>query len=87
MTGIQHFTPLPDELKLLGFDAADVKKIVIGHAHWDHAGQLLDFPNATLYVQREELRGDRVGTELPEPAHQRREQYPWRLLPLAGLRL
>ena len=32
-------------------------KIVVGHGHWDHAGQLSDFPNAVLYIQREELRG------------------------------
>jgi glyoxylase-like metal-dependent hydrolase (beta-lactamase superfamily II) len=67
MTGTQHFTPLPEELKLLGFDAADVKKIIIGHAHWDHAGQLLDFPNATLYVQREELRGIEWALNYPNP--------------------
>ena len=67
MTGTQHFTPLTEELKLLGFDAADVKKIIIGHAHWDHAGQLLDFPNATLYVQREELRGIEWALNYPNP--------------------
>ncbi len=67
MTGTQHFTPLPKELKALGFDAADVKKIVIGHAHWDHAGQLSDFPNATLYVQREELRGVEWALNYPNP--------------------
>ena len=38
---------------------------MVGHGHWDHAGQLSDFPNAVLYIQREELRGDRVGAELP----------------------
>ncbi len=57
MTGTEHWAPLPDQLKLLGFNANDVTKIVIGHAHWDHAGQLMDFPNAVLYVQREELKG------------------------------
>jgi glyoxylase-like metal-dependent hydrolase (beta-lactamase superfamily II) len=34
-----------------------VTKIVVGHGHWDHAGQLMDFPNAVLYIQREELKG------------------------------
>src|SRR2546422_2588237 len=33
-----------------------VTRIVIGHGHWDHAGQLDSFPNATLYVQKEELK-------------------------------
>ena len=31
MTGTEHWAPLPDQLKLLGFDAAEVTKIVIGH--------------------------------------------------------
>jgi glyoxylase-like metal-dependent hydrolase (beta-lactamase superfamily II) len=67
MTHFEHFTPLPEQLKLLGIEASDVKKIVIGHAHWDHAGQLLDFPNATLYVQREELRGVEWALNYPNP--------------------
>src|SRR4029077_15747109 len=57
MTGSEPWAPLPDQLKMLGFDAGQVTKIVIGHGHWDHAGQLMDFPNAVLYVQREELKG------------------------------
>src|SRR5258707_11612663 len=61
MTGSDHWAPLPDQLKVLGFNAADVTKVVIGHAHWDHAGQLSDLPNAVLYVQREE---DRKSTRL-----------------------
>ena len=44
MTGSEHWAPLPDQLKALGFNAADVTKVVIGHAHWDHAGQLSDLP-------------------------------------------
>ena len=43
MTGSDHWAPLGEQLKLLGFNAADVTKAVIGHAHWDHAGQLSDF--------------------------------------------
>ncbi|PYO33655.1 MAG: hypothetical protein DMD86_10615 [Candidatus Rokuibacteriota bacterium] len=67
MTGTQHWAPLPDQLKLLGINAADVTKIVIGHGHWDHAGQLMDFPNAVLYVQREELRGIEWALNYPHP--------------------
>ena len=29
---------------------------MVGHGHWDHAGQIEDFPNAVLYIQREELK-------------------------------
>ena len=66
MSGSDHWAPLPDQLKALGFDAAAVTKIVIGHGHWDHAGQLSDFPNAVLYVQREELRGIEWALNYPE---------------------
>jgi glyoxylase-like metal-dependent hydrolase (beta-lactamase superfamily II) len=67
MTGSDHWAPLPDQLKVLGFNAADVTKVVIGHAHWDHAGQLSDLPNAVLYVQREELKGIEWALNYPEP--------------------
>lgn len=67
MTGSDHWAPLPDQLKLLGIDAKDVTKIVIGHGHWDHAGQLSDFPNAILYVQKEELRGIEWALNYPHP--------------------
>src|SRR5215470_6251340 len=55
MTGSDHWAPIAEQLKVLGFNAADVTKAVIGHAHWDHAGQLSDLPNAVLYVQKQEL--------------------------------
>jgi glyoxylase-like metal-dependent hydrolase (beta-lactamase superfamily II) len=41
--------------------------VVIGHAHWDHAGQLSDLPNAVLYVQREELKAIEWALNYPEP--------------------
>ena len=67
MTGSAHWAPLPEQLKLLGLTANDVTKIVIGHGHWDHAGQLSDFPNAVLYVQREELKGIEWALNYPNP--------------------
>jgi glyoxylase-like metal-dependent hydrolase (beta-lactamase superfamily II) len=67
MTGTEHYTPIADELKDLGIDPGQVTKVVIGHAHWDHAGQLDDFPKATLYVQREELRGIEWALNYPNP--------------------
>ena len=57
MTGSDHWVGIADQLKDLGFSADQVTKIVIGHGHWDHAGQLADLPNAVLYIQREELNG------------------------------
>jgi len=67
MTGSEHWAPIGDQLKVLGFSASDVTKAVIGHAHWDHAGQLSDLPNAVLYVQREELRGIEWALNYPDP--------------------
>jgi glyoxylase-like metal-dependent hydrolase (beta-lactamase superfamily II) len=58
---------LPDQLKVLGFDANNVTKIVIGHGHWDHAGQLSDFPNAVIYIQREELNAIEWALNYPNP--------------------
>jgi glyoxylase-like metal-dependent hydrolase (beta-lactamase superfamily II) len=67
MTGSEHWAALPDQLELLDFSADQVTKIVIGHGHWDHAGQLSDFPNAILYVQREELRAIEWALSYPNP--------------------
>jgi glyoxylase-like metal-dependent hydrolase (beta-lactamase superfamily II) len=67
MTGTEHFTPIADQLKFLGFKPEDVTKVVIGHGHWDHAGQLSDLPNATLYVQREELKAIEWALNYPNP--------------------
>jgi glyoxylase-like metal-dependent hydrolase (beta-lactamase superfamily II) len=47
---------LREQLSAIGLRPADVTRIVIGHGHWDHAGQLSSFPNATLFVQKEELK-------------------------------
>jgi glyoxylase-like metal-dependent hydrolase (beta-lactamase superfamily II) len=67
MTGSEHWAALPEQLSGLGIAADQVSKIVIGHGHWDHAGQLSDFPNATLYVQREELRAIEWALNYPHP--------------------
>jgi glyoxylase-like metal-dependent hydrolase (beta-lactamase superfamily II) len=47
---------LRDQMTNIGLEPNNVTRIVIGHGHWDHAGQLDSFPNAVLYVQKEELK-------------------------------
>ncbi len=87
MTGFAHFTPLPEMLKSLGFDA--------GRREEDHhrprplgsRRAAVGFPECHAVCATRGIARRRVGAELPEPAYQRREQYPWRLLPLTGLRL
>jgi glyoxylase-like metal-dependent hydrolase (beta-lactamase superfamily II) len=66
-TGTAHWAPLPEQLKLLGITADQVTKIVVGHAHWDHAGSLSDFPNAKLYIQKKELEGIEWALNYPHP--------------------
>jgi glyoxylase-like metal-dependent hydrolase (beta-lactamase superfamily II) len=47
---------LREQMKNIGLDPGAVKRIVLGHGHWDHSGQLDSFPDAVLYIQKEELR-------------------------------
>jgi len=44
-----------DQLSELGLRAEDIDYVAVSHAHFDHAGQVNDFPNATLIIQRAEL--------------------------------
>jgi len=52
-TGLER--PIVDQLGDLGLRPADIKYVAVSHAHFDHAGQIGDFPNATLIIQRAEL--------------------------------
>jgi glyoxylase-like metal-dependent hydrolase (beta-lactamase superfamily II) len=47
---------LRSQLVQIGLNPNAVTRIVLGHGHWDAAGQIDSFPNATLYLQFEELR-------------------------------
>jgi len=47
---------LVDQIRNIGLNPEDVTRIVVGHGHWDHSGQLDSFPNAVLYIQKEELK-------------------------------
>jgi glyoxylase-like metal-dependent hydrolase (beta-lactamase superfamily II) len=67
MTGTEHWSPLSKQIEQIGFKAADVSKIIVGHGHWDHAGSLDEFPNAVLYIQREELKGIEWALNYPNP--------------------
>jgi len=44
-----------DGLKGLGIDPARVEDVIITHMHYDHAGNLDLFPNATFHVQDREM--------------------------------
>ncbi len=64
MYAIEHKTTLPRSLEERGVRVQDVDALVISHLHFDHCGGATrkengrvvpTFPNATLYVQAEEL--------------------------------
>ncbi len=59
-----------DGLALLGIDAADIENLVTTHLHWDHGGNLEQFPNARLHVQRLEM-GHATGPLMNEPFFRR----------------
>jgi glyoxylase-like metal-dependent hydrolase (beta-lactamase superfamily II) len=44
-----------DQIAELGLKPDDITHVAVSHSHFDHAGQLADFPNATLIIQRAEI--------------------------------
>ncbi|MEM8551396.1 MAG: N-acyl homoserine lactonase family protein [Pseudomonadota bacterium] len=44
-----------DCLRRMDVDPANIKDVVLTHLHFDHAGTMPDFPNATFHLQEEEM--------------------------------
>lgn len=44
-----------DVLAQFGVDAAEIDTVIVTHLHYDHAGTLDHFPNATFYLQAAEM--------------------------------
>jgi glyoxylase-like metal-dependent hydrolase (beta-lactamase superfamily II) len=47
--------PVAECLAAVGTDAAAIRDVVISHLHYDHAGNLGLFPNATFHIQDREV--------------------------------
>jgi glyoxylase-like metal-dependent hydrolase (beta-lactamase superfamily II) len=56
--GRRHRTmlcPPPEALRRLGIEPATVSTLVVTHAHYDHIGNLRDFPGARIVMSRREF--------------------------------
>lgn len=53
--GVENWHSPKDVLAQCGVTPADVSTIFVTHAHFDHLGGIEEFPNATFYIQEQEL--------------------------------
>ena len=49
--GRELITPVREGLALAGVDVETVKHVILTHLHYDHAGTLDQFPDATFHIQ------------------------------------
>ncbi|MBT8361465.1 MAG: N-acyl homoserine lactonase family protein [Desulfobacterales bacterium] len=54
--GLNNYISPQEALKTIDIDAKSVKHVILTHIHWDHAGGIGLFPNATVYVQNQEYK-------------------------------
>ena len=83
---IDERTTVEGSLARLGVAADDVDALILSHLHFDHAGGATRrqdgrivpaFPNATLYVQAEELSHARSPHERDRASYRRDDWEPW----------
>jgi len=53
--GVDPALAITTQLEKAGVNASDIKYVILGHMHLDHAGNVGKFPNATIVVQRTEI--------------------------------
>src|SRR6202142_4545033 len=52
---VTDFTKPSDALKRVGLKPEDITDVIITHMHWDHADGMDLFPNARIWIQKDEL--------------------------------
>lgn len=52
---VNDFIKPSDALKPLGLKPEDITDVIISHMHWDHADGMDLFPNARIWIQKDEL--------------------------------
>ena len=65
------------QIQLLGFQAEDVRHIILTHLDFDHAGGISDFPAARIHLLQRELDTVRNGREQSWLARQRFRPQQW----------
>lgn len=45
---------ISEQIRKLGYGPEDVKHVILSHLHFDHAGQMEDFPNALFHMRKSE---------------------------------
>ena len=53
---IQDYLAPDEAVRLAGVKPEEVTDVVVSHVHWDHMGGIDLFPNATIWIQKEEFR-------------------------------
>lgn len=74
---------LSNKLADLGFDAADVRKVVVSHLHFDHVGGIAEVPQADLLLSRDEwaqLSGPHPERDFIFKEHVQRPGARWQLV-------
>lgn len=64
--GVENWHSPKDVLAEVGITPEDVDTVFVTHAHFDHFGNVEDFPNATFYIQERELAKWVWAMSLPE---------------------
>ena len=52
---VTDFTKPSDALQRVGLKPEDITDVIITHMHWDHADGMDLFPNARIWIQKDEL--------------------------------
>lgn len=53
--GVSADLAIDTQLAKVGLKPSDIKYVILGHMHIDHAGNVGKFPNATIVGQRDEI--------------------------------
>jgi glyoxylase-like metal-dependent hydrolase (beta-lactamase superfamily II) len=88
----RDFVRPSDALAKVGLRAEQITDLVITHLHWDHAGGVDLFPNARVWIQKEEydyyrspaVRGTRTGVDAEDLAVLERLEAQGRLMLVPG---